>query len=162
MDQKDLQRGILVRAGKDRFSENPRMIWGLIPLATKLSSKDTGGSLYVFEHRNVGKGGPPRHVHHNLDEWFYVVKGEFAVEIGDEKLRLKPGDSYFAPRKIPHAWAQVSDEPGTMITIASPAGTFEAFLEDTTRHATLPTPAEIEKAFAAHDMTLVGPPLKID
>jgi hypothetical protein len=63
---------------------------------------------------------------------------------------------------VPHAWAQVSDAPGTMLTVASPAGTFEAFMEDTTRHATLPTPNAIEKAFAAHDMTVVGPPLKVD
>jgi mannose-6-phosphate isomerase-like protein (cupin superfamily) len=87
MDQKDLRKGILVPAGKDRFSERERMIWGLIPLATKLSAKDTGGALFVFEHRNMGKGGPPRHVHHDQDEWFYVVKGEFAVEVGDEKFR---------------------------------------------------------------------------
>ena len=75
---------------------------------------------------------------------------------------MKPGDSAFAPRNVPHAWAQVSDESGTMLTVASPAGTFETFMEDTTRHATLPTPDEIEKAFAAHDMTVVGPPLKLD
>ena len=49
-----------------------------------------------------------------------------------------------------------------MLTIASPAGTFETFMQDTTRHAALPTPAEIEKSFAAHDMTVVGPPLETD
>lgn len=162
MDQKNLRKAFLVPAGKDRFSDNQRMIWGLIPLATKLSTKDTGGALYVFEHRNMGKGGPPRHVHHDQDEWFYVVKGEFAVEVGDERFRMKPGDSAFAPRNVPHAWAQLSDELGTMLTIASPAGTFETFMEDTTRHASLPTPDAIEKAFAAHDMTVVGPPLKVD
>lgn len=68
MDQKDLRKGILVPAGKDRFSEGERMIWGLIPLATMLSAKDTGGALFVFEHRNMGKGGPPRQVHHDLDQ----------------------------------------------------------------------------------------------
>jgi hypothetical protein len=32
----------------------------------------------------MGKGGPPRHYHHEQDESFYVTKGEFAFEVGDE------------------------------------------------------------------------------
>ena len=81
--------------------------------------------MYVFEHRNMGKGGPPRHVHHEQDEWFYVIQGEFAVEIGEDKFRLKPGDSLFAPRKVPHVFACISNEPRTLITVVSPAGTSE-------------------------------------
>src|SRR4028118_2402328 len=98
---------VLVRAGEDRFGGggNPRMIWGLLPLATKLSGKDTGGGMFIFEHRDMRGGGPPRHVHHNQDEWFYVIRGEFMVEVGDERLRLAAGDSLFAPRQVPHAWA---------------------------------------------------------
>jgi mannose-6-phosphate isomerase-like protein (cupin superfamily) len=162
MDLEKANEGFMVPAGKDRFNENERVIWGRIPLATKLSSQDTGGALYVFEHRNMGNGGPPRHVHHSQDEWFYVIQGEFAVEVGEKKYRLKPGDSLFAPRKIPHAWAHVSDQPGTLITLASPAGTFETFMKGTTRHATLPAPEEIDGAFAAHDMMVVGPPLGVE
>lgn len=155
-------QAIFVPAGADRFNDHQLKIWGLIPLATKLSSNDTGGAMYVFEHRGMVKGGPPRHVHHHQDEWFYVVAGEFAVEVGEEKFRLKPGDSLFAPRGVPHAWAHIDDTPGTLITIASPARTFETFMRDTTRHSTLPTEAEIAAAFAAHEMTVVGPPLKVD
>jgi mannose-6-phosphate isomerase-like protein (cupin superfamily) len=162
MNSKGPNEGFLVPAGKDRFNNNDLKIWGLIPLATKLSAEDTGGALFVFEHRNMAKGGPPRHVHHNQDEWFYVVQGEFAVEVGENKYRLKPGDSMFAPRAVPHAWAHISDGPGTMLTIASPAGTFETFMRDTTTHQALPTQAEIAKAFASHDMTVVGPPLAVD
>jgi mannose-6-phosphate isomerase-like protein (cupin superfamily) len=156
-----LQEGFAVRAGEDRFQENRMSIWGLIPLSTKLSSKDTDGQLFIFEHRDMGKGGPPRHVHHEQDEWFYVVKGEFAIEVGEERFRMKPGDSLFAPRNVPHAWAHVSDGPGTLITIVSPVGTFEDFLRDTTRHATVPDPAEVAQTFARHGMTVVGPPLQV-
>lgn len=155
-------RGIHVAAGKDRFEENDLLIWGLIPLSTKISARDTGGSLYLFEHRDMGKGGPPRHIHHEQDEWFYAIKGEFVVEVGDEQFRLHPGDSLFAPRQVPHAWAHISDEPGTLLTAVTPAGTFETFIRDTTRFSELPTPEEIAQAFAAHGMTVVGPPLAIE
>ena len=150
-----------VRAGNDRFGKNEMKIWGLIPLSIKLSGKDTDGKLFVFEHRDAAKGRPPRHVHHEQDEWFYVIAGEYAFEIGDEKIRATAGDTLFAPRKIPHGWANVGDQLGTLMTLVSPAGTFEEFLIDTTRHATLPPPDEVARAFTQGGMTVVGPPLEI-
>jgi mannose-6-phosphate isomerase-like protein (cupin superfamily) len=158
-----MQKAVKVPAGKDRFEEDDLKIWGLIPLARKLSGGDTNGAVYVFEHRNMAvKGGPPRHVHHDQDEWFYVVEGEFAFEVGEQQFRLGPGDSAFAPRRIPHAWAHVGTTPGTLITAVTPVGTFETFLRDTARQPDLPTPDEVAKALAAHGMTVVGPPLSVD
>lgn len=156
-----LNRGVHVPAGKDLYQEDPPKIWGLIPLTTKVSTQDSGGNLYVFEHADMGKGGPPRHVHFHQDEWFYVLKGEFAFQIGEEAFRLTAGHSVFAPRLVPHAWACVRD-PGTLLTLVSPAGTFETFLRETTRHRQLPLPDEVARAFAAHDMEVVGPPLPVD
>jgi len=161
MTDKRSSRCVHVAAGCDRHAHRQAMIWGLIPLAIKLSGEDTGGELLVFQHTNMGKGGPPRHVHHAQDEWFYVVAGEFAAEVGDEKFRLKPGDSLFAPRQVPHAWACISDSPGTLITTVSPVGSFETFIRDTARHATLPTEEEIARTFSKHDMTVLGPPLAV-
>ena len=151
-----------VRAGQDRFQEREGMIWGLIPLSIKLSGRDTGGEVLLFEHRDMGKGGPPRHVHLDQDEWFYVVKGEFVFEVGGATHRLRAGDALFAPRNVPHSWAHVGDGPGTLLAVVSPVGAFETFILDTTRHATLPSPEDIEKAFAAHGMKVVGPPLAVD
>jgi mannose-6-phosphate isomerase-like protein (cupin superfamily) len=156
------RKGVHVAAGRDRHQNDEALIWGLIPLSIKLSAEDTGGELLVFMHPRMGKGGPPRHVHHAQDEWFYVVAGEFALEVGDQKFRLRPGDSAFAPRQVPHAWACVSDSPGTLITTVSPAGTFETFIRETTLHPTLPSEQEIAATFAAHDMTVLGPPLMVD
>jgi quercetin dioxygenase-like cupin family protein len=156
-----MEKVVHVSAGNDRFDKNQLSIWGLLPLSIKLSSKDTGGELLVFEHNGIQKGGPPRHVHFAQDEWFYVIKGEFAFEIGDQKLRLGPGETLFAPRNVPHGWAHLGGEPGTLLTTVSPAGTFETFILDTTRHPTLPSPEDVEKAFAAHGMKVVGPPLDV-
>lgn len=162
MDGHNASKSFAVIAGTDRFGEDHQKIWGLIPLATKVASADTGGEIYIFEHCQMGKGGPPRHVHHAQDEWFYIVRGEFVFEVGDEKFQLSAGSSLFAPRQVPHAWACISDGPGTLLTIVSPAGTFETFLRETTSHANLPSPSDIEAAFAAHSMTVVGPPLPIE
>lgn len=137
------------------------MIWGLIPLSIKVSSRNTDGNVLIFEHRDMSKGGPPRHLHYEQDEWFYVLKGEYAFEIGDQKFRLKSGDSLFAPRMIPHAWACISEQPGSLLTLLNPAGTFETFILETTTHKTLPSPGAIEEHCANHGMKVVGPPLPV-
>jgi mannose-6-phosphate isomerase-like protein (cupin superfamily) len=154
-------KAVYVAAGTDRREENGMMIWGLLPLSIKVSTADTGGSLFVFQHKDMGLGGPPRHIHHAQDEWFYAVEGEYVMEVGDERYRLRPGDSLLAPREVPHAWAHVSRKPGTLITAVTPAGTFEEFIRETARFATLPSPEDIAAAFAAHGMTVVGPPLDV-
>ncbi len=156
-----LKKGIVVPAGKDRNQENDLRIWGMIPLATKVSTRDTDGKLFAFVHTDMGNGGPPRHVHHNQDEWFFVIKGEFVIEVGGDRFHLNAGDSAFAPRQIPHAWANVGDEPGTLLTTVTPAGTFETFIRDTANYTELPTPEAVAQAFSDHDMTIVGPPLAI-
>lgn len=157
------QQCLHVPAGEDRFTgDGKRMIWGLIPLATKLSGRDTDGRLFVFEHRDMGKGGPPRHVHHDADEWFYVVRGTFVVEVGDRRLTATTGDSVFAPRGVPHAWACVGDEPGTLLTIVTHVGGFERFLDDTTKLDAVPGEEELTEAFAGGGMTVLGPPLVTD
>jgi mannose-6-phosphate isomerase-like protein (cupin superfamily) len=154
-------KGFFVPAEKDRDKEVLK-IFGVIPLEVKVSTTDTGGALFIFEHADMGKGGPPRHVHLEQDEWFSVAKGEFVLEVGDEKFRLKAGDSPFAPRKVLHVWACVGDKPGTLLTVVSPAGTFETFMRDATKLTKPPTEEDMAKAFAAHGMKVVGPPLKID
>src|SRR3954471_2648448 len=126
-----LTKAVPVQSGQDRFQEHERMIWGLIPLAIKLSGQDTGGQVLLFEHREMGKGGPPRHVHFEQDEWFYVLQGDYAFEIGEEKFRLKAGDTIFAPRGVSHGWANVGETPGTVLTMVSPVGTFEKFILET-------------------------------
>jgi quercetin dioxygenase-like cupin family protein len=155
-----LKKGIYVASGQDRAKQPMHL--GQDRVDAKVTTRDSNGGLYAVEGNKVGKGGPPRHVHHEQDEWFYVIEGEFRFEIGDDKFTARPGDSLFAPRKIPHAWALVGDRPGTLLTAVSPAGTFEAFIHDTTNQATPPTPEEMAKAFAAHGMTVVGPPLEVD
>jgi hypothetical protein len=62
---------------------------------------------------------------------------------------------------VPHAWAHVCEQPGTLIAAVSPAGTFEKFIREATMHAAVPSPEDVAKAFEAHGMT-VGPPPEVD
>lgn len=154
------EKAVYVPNGKNRFQQE-LLIWGAIPLQIKVSGKDNDGSLFVFEHAGMGKGGPPRHFHYEQDEWFYAREGEFAFEVGDEKFVLHPGDSLFAPRMVPHVWAYIGDQPGTLLLAVQPAGSLEEFFIKSCEMTTPPTLEEAEKQFAAHGMKVVGPPLAV-
>src|SRR4051812_2017182 len=72
MKSQEIFVGFSVAAGKDRFNK-PIKLGGTggEPNNCKVSGKDTDGAMCVFEFTGVG-GGPP-HLHHDQDEWIYVV-----------------------------------------------------------------------------------------
>jgi quercetin dioxygenase-like cupin family protein len=131
-------------------------------LDVKVSGSDTDGALAIFEQTSITQGkGTPLHLHHSQDEIFYVIEGSYYFRVGDEKLNLTKGDSIFLPRKIPHAWTQVS-ATGKMTVVVQPAGKLEDFFVTMANLDHEPSPKEIEIIFADNDMQVVGPPLQIE
>jgi DNA-binding transcriptional MerR regulator/quercetin dioxygenase-like cupin family protein len=121
--------GFSVAAGKDRFNERIKLGGpDGEPNDCKVSGKDTGGAMCVFEWTVTG-GGPP-HLHHDQDEWIYVVEGEFEFHVGNKRFRLSAGESVFMPRKVKHMWGSVSGKPGKIINVYQPAGRMEEFFRE--------------------------------
>jgi len=131
-------------------------------LDVKVSGSDTSGGLAIFEQTSISQGkGTPLHLHHSQDEIFYVLEGSYYFQVGEEKYKLIKGDSIFLPRKVPHAWTQVS-EIGKMTVILQPAGKLENFFVTVAALNHEPTTVEMQTIFADNDMQVVGPPLKLD
>lgn len=131
-------------------------------LDVKISGSDTDGDLAIFEQTSLSKGkGTPLHIHHFQDEIFYVIEGSYYFQVGDEKFSLTKGESIFLPRKVPHAWTQVS-ELGKMTVTMQPTGKLENFFITVAALHHEPTPKEMAQIFADNEMQIVGPPLKID
>ncbi|MEO5978289.1 MAG: cupin domain-containing protein [Chryseolinea sp.] len=131
-------------------------------LDVKISGTDTEGDLAIFEQTSLSQGkGTPFHVHPNQDEVFYVIDGAYKFKVGQDLFDLKAGESIFLPRKIPHAWTQVSGA-GKMIVILQPAGKLESFFVTMAALDHVPTPAEVARVFSDNEMEVVGPPLKLD
>lgn len=150
----------IVRAGSGRYGESHRL-GGRDPVDLKLSSNDTGGALAVWESVTNGMGGPSYHVHHDVDEWFFVIAGEFAFKMGDTMHDAHPGDSIFVRRGVPHTWSHRGTGTGRLLFLVQPAGLVESFFRgNATRTRTL-TQQEAEQFFEAHGMTLLGPPLPL-
>lgn len=153
------KKGFKVEAGKDRFNKNSEQ-----PdkrSSCKVSGKDTSGDLLIYEETHTRKGGPPLHVHHREDEWFYVLEGEFMMKVGDDTFYCKPRDSVFAPRQVPHTYARIGKGPFKKLNIFQPAGSMEDFHHKSSAVSSL-SPDELKKLFEDHGMAIVGPRLKVD
>jgi len=146
-----------VAAGEDRFGERRGL--GISVIAFKLMPQDSSG-LLILENTFRAKGGPARHLHYDQDEWFYALEGEFIVEVGQERIMLKAGDSLLAPRQVPHVWAYVGDTLGRMLIAFMPAGKMEAFFREVTKVNAMP-PQDPE-LWRVHGMELLGPPLAVE
>lgn len=155
LDPHDLP--VPVPAGAD--CEDAHRSMGITTLAFKVTTAQTGGDLFVIEQTNNAKGGPPRHVHPDQDEWFSAIEGEFVVEVGEATYRLTPGDSLLAPRGVPHVWAFVGESTGRLIVAFSPAGKMEDFFREVTKTEAMP--AQDPALWLAHGMQVVGPPLMV-
>ena len=152
-----MQAPVLVPAGEDCFGEERGL--GVSSLRFKTSGAESR-DLFVVENDFHQPGGPARHLHTSQDEWFYAVVGEFVAEVGAQKFRLKPGDSLFAPRNVPHVWACTSPAGGRMLITFAPAGQMEAFFREVTKANAMPP--QDPALWRAHGMELLGPPLALE
>ena len=150
--------GVWVGRDGDRFGEHHDL--GIGTLAFKVSTRDSRGALLVVELVHHTKGGPPRHLHRAQDEVFSVIEGEYLLEVGQERFRLRPGDCAFGPRNVPHTWAFVGEGTGRIAFTVFPAGRLEAFFRELSRlGATAPQDPAFWPPF---ELELAGPPLAID
>jgi DNA-binding transcriptional MerR regulator/quercetin dioxygenase-like cupin family protein len=175
MKSEEMFGGFSVAAGDDRFGKPIKL--GGEPFDCKVSARDTDGAMCVFEL--TGNSGGPRHLHHDLDEWIYVIEGEFEFQVGgssgvkylrdlkDKPFRVRAGESVFLPRKIAHVWGSLSRKPGKIINVYQPAGKMEEFFREAGKHVgpfihEVLSLDEFRKFFRDHGMTLLGPPLGWD
>jgi mannose-6-phosphate isomerase-like protein (cupin superfamily) len=107
--QVPLVRAHLVAANQDRFGEIHS------PAHTEILFKTSAAetpSLFAIEHTRLLPGsGPPLHLHLAQEEWFYVIEAEVLIQIGDQRVTLKPGDSILGPRNVPHAFLAIGPTP---------------------------------------------------
>jgi mannose-6-phosphate isomerase-like protein (cupin superfamily) len=127
------------------------------------NGRDTGG-LHLIELVVAPGDASPWHVHHDEDEWFYVIEGELDVIVGDSRSHLVPGSFAYGPRDIPHGFRSSGAMPARflMITVGASFSDFIAEMSEPAAEAVLPGPVEIDvpKLVAAakrYGMDILGP-----
>ncbi len=159
------RRPVLVRSGFTRTSDGtgeraPSPSGMFDTEVVRSSDSEARLAIFVFpagDHHPYR--GAPLHVHHEQDEWLYILAGEFVAEVGGKRMRLKPGDSLLMPMKLPHRWSVAQEQHCGAIHLYSPAGLMEMDWSPVAQD-TDPNNKEARKAeFERHGLTLLGAPL---
>jgi mannose-6-phosphate isomerase-like protein (cupin superfamily) len=145
---------VKVAAGQDRFNVGRAL--GVSATTRKVATPDTAGALFVMEKSNWSPGGP--HLHHDQDESWYVLAGDYVVELGSDRYRAQSRDCILGPRNISHAWAFVGGSPGRILIAHTPAGRIQEWFERDRKPGEYKNDAALYHAFG---MELVGPPLSL-
>ena len=132
-------------------------------LVFKVTGEDTGGAFDYFIVQVTPRGGPPLHVHYKQEETLHVIKGRYKVRIGDDIYYLEEGGFAYMPSNIPHAFLNLTDQPGEVIVVYTPGGGHH-FYEEFGPIARMgpPDPKVVGPIFEKYDMALLGPPLTPD
>lgn len=145
---------VFTNPGENRFAYTvPAMKAGA---ACKPTSNDSGGACSIFELVSPPRSGPPRHIHHREDEWYYLLTGALLFEVGDVKYTLQPGASIWGPRDTPHVWGNPGPNEARMILMCQPGG-FENFFDELAKAGA--DMVDMNRAMAKYGMEMVGPPL---
>jgi quercetin dioxygenase-like cupin family protein len=128
--------------------------------------KAAGDSVMVTEQTAPRGSGSPLHVHHNEDEWFYVLEGELTIWVDGEIHVVPAGGFVFGPRDIPHTFIVSSDQARFLLVTAP--GDFAGFVRALAAPAPAPelppgppTPPDMElvmKTAAEYGLEILGPP----
>jgi len=122
-----------------------------------LRSEDTDNHLSVIETAPAPGAGPPLHTH-DFDEAFYVMEGELVFRVRDEYVTVTAGQLAFAPRGVPHTFANLSDAPARQMIICTPAG-FERYFARMAAERQGAEPPDWARQ-PLPEVTAVGPPIE--
>jgi quercetin dioxygenase-like cupin family protein/catechol 2,3-dioxygenase-like lactoylglutathione lyase family enzyme len=62
-------------------------------------------------------GSPPRHVHHGLNDAFFLLEGEVVLSVGDETVVARPGTYAVVPVGRDHTFRVTSPTPARMLQV---------------------------------------------
>ncbi|MGE9314934.1 cupin domain-containing protein [Niabella sp. CJ426] len=154
---KTMAKGFFIRANESRFGSEQKVMNNDL-LRCVIANSDAGSQVLMGTTMPASlkqKGGPPLHIHKDQEEIFFVVSGEFLIQIGEEVFTAKAGDAAFIPRGTPHTFANpIENNPGTLIAMHVPGtAQMEHYFQNIAKG--------IFKEEAATDLSVVGPPISL-
>lgn len=116
-------KGFFIKSTESRFGGEQKLMKEDL-LRCVISNKDSNGQMLLgttMPNALRFKGGPPLHIHKDQDEIFFVVSGEFLIQLDQEIQLAKTGDAVFISRGTPHTFSNPHENnPGSLISIHIP------------------------------------------
>jgi mannose-6-phosphate isomerase-like protein (cupin superfamily) len=98
-----------------------------VTMQIHLSGEQTGGEFSLIGATMPPGGDGGLHVHTREDESVHLLEGCLEATIGEETFTMRAGQTYFAPRNIPHRLKNTGVVPARALLINTP-GTFDRFV----------------------------------
>lgn len=126
-------------------------------VTVKASEKETGGVVSVLENEEPPGFGPPIHVHHDCAEAFYVLAGEYIMNLEGREVVCPAGSFIFIPQGARHGFrvGEVASRKLNFYFPASMVGYFDDLAEALQRDSV--SGRELAAIAEAHQMEIVGP-----
>jgi mannose-6-phosphate isomerase-like protein (cupin superfamily) len=110
------------------FQQPPSYVFLGVTMQIHLSGVQTGGEFSLIGATMPPGGDDGLHMHTREDESVHLLEGFLDVTIGEETFTLQAGQTYFAPRNVPHRLKNTGDVPARALLINTP-GTFDKFVQ---------------------------------
>jgi len=129
------------------------VVWHLLgqTYTLKQCSEDSMSWHAVFPN---GTFVPP-HVHHEQDEFLYVLSGRYDVWLDGKEQVAKPGDLVRLPKGVPHGFANNSGGTSTSLFWVAPTGDLKALFD---RINNMKDPQEMVRIASKTKVNFVAPP----
>lgn len=105
---------------------------GRMSMTFKTTATEGWNGYTVCEAIEPAESGAGFHRHATYDETFIICEGNYDFRLGEQRLKLGPGDVVFVPRGTAHGFVSTGPEIGRQIIISSPAGIFDAMIAEVT------------------------------
>jgi quercetin dioxygenase-like cupin family protein len=100
------------------------------PRVFKVTPAENGGTYLQFETSTAPGAGVPPHFHHEEDEAFYVLVGNYEFIIGENRCIATAGAFAFVPRCTIHAFTNTGQEVARMLVTVTPGTQHEGFMRE--------------------------------
>jgi quercetin dioxygenase-like cupin family protein len=117
------KRPIILRPGEGRSID-----LGNFQMSVKATSEQTDGAFTLLEADEPPGFGPPKHIHRDAAEAFYVVAGEYIIFVRDEEFVCPAGSFIFIPAGVAHGF-RVGALPSRKLNLYAPAAMIGYFDE---------------------------------
>jgi mannose-6-phosphate isomerase-like protein (cupin superfamily) len=144
--------------------------WWFLDLLVVEHRGAAGMSTVVLEMTMPVGSSAPRHVHHQLDDTWYVLDGAMVISCGDDTTVVGAGTWVSMPRGVPHTFLVIGDRAARILLVHDNSsfrdliralGTPAEALTLPPR-PTFPSREELARIAASHDLTPIGPPMSAE
>jgi mannose-6-phosphate isomerase-like protein (cupin superfamily) len=113
---------------------------------------------------------PPLHVHHTLDDTWYILDGKMVMRCGDDVLVVGAGHWVSMPRGVPHTFRVIGDREAHILLVHDNASFRDLIRElgvPAAAHVVPAQPAfpardQLARVASSHDLMVIGPPMSVE